>query len=107
VARAYLALFLRFFTVSMLATPLTLLTPIPLKIVGDVLVHKQALPGILSPLVPDAVNSSETRLIAFAAVFFVLVAFLRQTQDLARTLLDTYIGERLTLKIGRASCRDR
>src|SRR5438093_4111269 len=97
-ARSYWALILLFFIVSMLATPLTLLTPIPLKIVGDVLVHKQALPGILSPLVPDAVNSSETRLIAFAAVFFVLVAFLRQTQDLARTLLDTYIGERLTLR---------
>jgi len=97
-ARSYWALILLFFIVSMLATPLTLLAPIPLKIVADVLVQKQALPGFLSPLVPDAINSSETRLIAFAAVLFVLVAFLRQTQDLARTLLDTYIGERLTLK---------
>ena len=97
-ARSYWALILLFFIVSMLATPLTLLAPIPLKIVADVLVQKQALPGFLSPLVPDAINSSETRLIAFAAVLFVLVAFLRQTQDLARTLLDTYIGERLTLR---------
>jgi ATP-binding cassette subfamily B protein len=97
-ARSYWALILLFFIVSMLATPLTLLTPIPLKIVADVLVHKKAVPAFLSPLVPDAVNSSETRLIALAAALFVLVAFLRQTQDLARTLLDTYIGERLTLK---------
>jgi ATP-binding cassette subfamily B protein len=97
-ASSYWPLIVLFFIVSMLATPLVLLSQIPLKIVGDVLTHKQAVPGFLSPLVPHAVNSSETRLIAFAAVLFVLVAFLRQTQDLARTLLDTYIGERLTLK---------
>jgi len=97
-ARSYWALILLFFVVSMLATPLTLLVPIPLKIVADVLVHKEAVPAFLSPLVPDAFNSSETRLIALAALLFVLVAFLRQAQELARTLLYTYIGERLTLK---------
>jgi ATP-binding cassette, subfamily B, bacterial len=97
-ARSYWPLILLFFVVSMLATPLTLLVPIPLKIVADVLVHKEAIPAFLSPLVPDLFNSSETRLIAFAALLFVLVAFLSQTQELARTLLYTYIGERLTLK---------
>ena len=97
-ASSYWPLIVLFFIVSMLATPLTLLTPIPLKIVADVLVHKEAIPAFLSPLVPGAFNSSETRLIALAALLFVLVAFLRQTQELGRTLLYTYIGERLTLK---------
>src|SRR5437762_2616795 len=97
-ASSYWPLILLFFIVSMLATPLTLLVPIPLKIVADVLGHKEAVPGFLSPLVPDAFGSSETRLIALAALLFVFVAFLRQIQDLARALLYTYIGERLTLK---------
>src|SRR5438552_2640243 len=97
-ASSYWPLIVLFFIVSMLATPLTLLSPIPLKIVADALVHKEALPAFLSPLVPDAFESSETRLILLAALLFVFTALLRQTQDLARTLLYTYIGERLTLK---------
>jgi ATP-binding cassette subfamily B protein len=96
--RLYWLLILGFFLVSMLATPLTLLSPIPLKIVADVLVGKEALPSLFSPLVPDELESSETRLIALAAVLFVLVALLRQTQELARMLLYTFIGERLTLE---------
>jgi ATP-binding cassette subfamily B protein len=96
-ARGYWRLIFLFFLISMMATPLTLLTPIPLKIVADVLVGKEPLPGFLSQVVPDTLESSETRLIMFAAALFVLVAFLRQTQELARTLLYTYIGERLTL----------
>jgi ATP-binding cassette subfamily B protein len=97
-ARPYWPLIFVFFLVSMLATPLTLLSPIPLKIVADALVDRKAIPNILSPLVPDALESSETQLILFAAVLFVLVALFRQAQELARTLLYTYIGERLTLK---------
>jgi ATP-binding cassette, subfamily B, bacterial len=97
-ARAYWPLIFVFFLVSMLATPLTLLTPIPIAIVANALVGKEALPSLLSPLVPDGLESSETRLIALAAVMFVLVALLRQTQELVRMLLYTFIGERLTLE---------
>ncbi len=96
-ARPYWLLIFGFFLVSMLATPLTLLAPIPLAIVADALVGKEALPSFLSPVIPDSVESSETRLIALAAVLFVLIALLRQTQELARVLLYTFIGERLTL----------
>jgi ATP-binding cassette, subfamily B, bacterial len=97
-ARGYWLLILVFFLVSLLATPLTLLSPIPLAIVANALVGKEALPGLLSTIAPDALESSETRLIALAAVLFVLVALLRQTQELARMLLYTFIGERLTLR---------
>jgi ATP-binding cassette subfamily B protein len=97
-ARGYWPLILLFFLVSILATPLTLLAPVPLAIVADALVGDESLPGWLSPIVPDAVESSETRLIALAAILFVLVALLRQTQELIRMFLYTYIGERLVLK---------
>jgi ATP-binding cassette subfamily B protein len=97
-ARPYWPLISVFFLVSLLAMPLTLLTPIPLKIVADTLVDREAIPSILSPLVPDALASSDTRLITLAAVLFIVVALSRQAQELARTLLYTYIGERLTLK---------
>jgi len=83
-ASSYWPLIVLFFIVSMLATPLTLLTPIPLKIVADVLVHKEAIPAFLSPLVPGAFNSSETRLIALAALLFVLVAFRSTWRDAGR-----------------------
>ena len=96
-ARKYWLLILVFFVVSMLATPLTLLSPVPLAIVADVLVGDEALPGWLSPIVPDAIESSEAQLIALAAILFVSVALLRQTQELFRLFLYTYIGERLVL----------
>jgi ATP-binding cassette, subfamily B, bacterial len=96
-ARGYWPLILVFFVVSMLATPLMLLTPVPLVIVADALVGDKALPDWLSPIVPDAIESSETQLIALAAMMFVLVALLRQTQELVRMFLYTYIGERLVL----------
>ena len=96
-ARAYWPLIFVFFLVSMLAMPLTLLAPVPLAIVADALVGNEALPGLLSPLVPAKVESSETGLIALAAILFVLVTLLRQTQELSRMLLYTFIGERLTL----------
>jgi len=96
-ARAYWPLIFVFFLVSILAMPLTLLAPVPLAIVADALVGNEALPGLLSPLVPAKVESSETGLIALAAILFVLVTLLRQTQELSRMLLYTFIGERLTL----------
>src|SRR5207247_9187222 len=78
-ASSYWPLIVLFFIVSMLATPLTLLSPIPLKIVADALVHKEALPAFLSPLVPDAFESSSPRPILRAPLLPLLTAPLRPT----------------------------
>ena len=84
-----------FFLVSLLATPLALIGPLPLKIAADALVGEEAVPDFIDALVPSALKSSETRVLLLAAGLFVLIALLRQSQELARTLLYTFIGERL------------
>lgn len=87
------------FAVSLLATPLALLTPVPLKIVVDSVLGDHPIPGVLQPLVPAGAEGSDDSLLVFTAVMFVGVAVLTQLQDLASTVLRTYTGERLVLSV--------
>ena len=87
------------FAISLLATPLALLTPVPLKIAVDSVLGDQAVPGVLQPLIPAGAESSDQSLLVFTAVMFVGVAVLSQLQDLASTVLRTYTGERLVLSV--------
>lgn len=96
--RPYAPLVVLFFAISLLSTPLTLLGPISLKIAADTLTGERAVPSVLEPVVPSMFTTSESRLLLLAGVLFVLVALCRQLQELARTLLYTYIGERLVLR---------
>lgn len=98
-ARPYVPLIIAFFLISLLATPITLLGPMPLKIVADALVGNKAVPGVLAPITPDFAQTSTSRLILLAAVLLVLVTALKHAQDLARTLLNTFIGERLVFSL--------
>jgi ATP-binding cassette subfamily B protein len=84
---------------SLLATPLALLTPVPLKIAVDSVLGSHPLPGVIAPLVPDAVENSKGALLAFTACMFVGVAVLTQLQDLVSTFLQTYTGEQLLLSV--------
>jgi ATP-binding cassette subfamily B protein len=87
------------FGLSLLATPLALLAPVPLKIVVDSVLGPHPLPSVLSPLVPAAAERSPEALLIFAALLFLGVAVLAQVQDLLTTLLRTYTGERLVLGV--------
>jgi ATP-binding cassette subfamily B protein len=85
------------FVVSLLATPLTLLTPVPLMIAVDSVIGTHPVPGVLDALLPAAATSSQTALLAVLASMFVLIAVLTQVQITGTTVLQTYIGERLVL----------
>jgi ATP-binding cassette subfamily B protein len=85
------------FLLGALATPLALLTPLPLKVAVDSVIGGHPLPGFLAPLVPDAVEHSKDALLAFSALAFAAVALLTQLQSLSQTLLQTYTGEKLLL----------
>jgi ATP-binding cassette subfamily B protein len=85
------------FVISMLAAPLTLLTPVPLAIAVDSVIGSHPLPGFLDPLVPAAISDSKDGLLIFVAVMFCAVAVLTQLQDLGNTILKTYTGEQLLL----------
>ena len=79
------------FLLSLLASPLALLTPLPLKMAVDSVVgsHRQ-IPGPLAALLPAAVTRSHTAMFVVAAVLFVIIALLTQLQGLARSMADEY-----------------
>ena len=83
--------------VELLATPLLLLTPVPLKIAVDSVIGSDPLPGFLDSLVPDSLVGSSIALLTFVAILQVLVVLLGELQSLVSYVLQTRTGERLTL----------
>jgi ATP-binding cassette, subfamily B, bacterial len=84
------------FLLSLLATPLALLLPLPLKIAVDNVVGDKPLPGWLDALMPDSLQGTNGVLV-FAVLMLVAVELFSQLQSLGTQLLRTYTGERLTL----------
>ena len=82
---------------GLVATPLTLLTPIPLKIAVDNIYGSSPLPGLLSSLIPDWLARSKLGMLGFTAILQVLIISLIQLQSLGNQLLKTSVGEKLTL----------
>lgn len=81
---------------DLLATPLALLTPVPLAIAVDSVLGGKPLPGLLEAWLSARMLSSQAVLI-LAAVLLVAIALLGQLQSLGSSLLRTFTGERLTL----------
>ena len=82
--------------ISLLATPLALLLPIPLKIAVDSVAGSKPLPGYLAWL-PSFVTSSDLHLLLFIASLQVLIAVAVQLQALAVYVASTQESERMTL----------
>jgi ATP-binding cassette subfamily B protein len=80
---------------GLLAAPLTLLVPVPLKIAVDCVIGNAPLPAFLKPFVPAAFLHSRGSILAFAALLVVVTALLTQLQALLMTLLRTWTAERL------------
>jgi len=89
------------FALGLLASPLALLNPVPLKIVVDSVLGGHPLPAFLRPLLPEAAARSPAAILFFAIGLLVVVAVLGQLQGLATTLLRNYVGERLVLAFRR------
>ena len=85
------------FGLGLLASPVALLTPVPLKIAVDSVLGGHPLPAFLQPFFPESAAQSPTAILLFAIGLLVAVAALGQLQGLASTLLQAYIGERLVL----------
>lgn len=99
IARPYLGLILIIFIIGLLATPLTLLLPIPLKIVVDSVVNSDPLPDAIALFLPDAVTGSKPSLLLTAVILQVLVVLLVHAQQLLMYVLQTYTGQKLILKL--------
>ncbi len=85
------------FALSMIAAPVTLLTPLPLKVTVDSVLGVHALPGWLAWLLPPGLPRTDIRMIGVVAGLLIVIALVRQALDLSFAVLRTYTGEKLVL----------
>lgn len=91
--------------VDLLASPLFLLTPLPLKIAVDNVIGAAPLPRFIDLLLPDWAAATPLRLLGTVAVLQIVIVLLGQAQELATYFLKTYTGEALTLRLRSALFR--
>jgi ATP-binding cassette subfamily B protein len=96
-ARPYWLHIVGVFLLSLLSSPLALLTPVPLKVAVDSVLGSHPVPGVLDALLPAAATRSRTAILVVATGFVVALALLSQLQTLGSQLLSTSVGERLVL----------
>ena len=97
-ARAYWPHLVGLFLLSLLATPLALLVPLPLKIALDSGLGSRPLPHVIRPFVPAGFRLTPSSALFFAVALLIAVTILIQIQSLALSLLKTYTGEKLLLE---------
>ena len=83
------------FLLGLLAAPLALLTPVPLRIAVDCVIGHAPLPAFLRPFMPVASQGSRSSILLFAAALVVATALLTQLLNLVTTLLRAWTAERL------------
>ena len=104
-ARPYALSTMGVFLVDLLATPVALLSPVPLKIAVDSVVGDRPLPGVIDAVMPEWFEASPTRVLALACALVVIAVAVTQLQDLASYYLRTRVGERMTLNVRTALFR--
>jgi ATP-binding cassette subfamily B protein len=82
---------------DLLASPLGLLTPLPLKIAVDSALGARPLPVFLQKVLPVTLSGSRTAVSGIAVALLLLLAILSQLQNLASAWLRAYTGEKLVL----------
>src|SRR5437867_9675492 len=85
------------FGIGVLASPIALLNPVPLKIVVDSVLGPRPLPPAIRALLPEAIAGSRGAVLAAAVGLLLAVATLAQLQALANKFTQAYVGERLVL----------
>ncbi|MEY2449868.1 MAG: ATP-binding cassette, subfamily bacterial [Acidimicrobiaceae bacterium] len=79
------------------ATPLVLLTPLPVKLVVDNALGSKPVPGPLQPLFGGA-HASSGRILFVGSVLQVVVVVLYQFQQAATNAYRTFVGQSLTVR---------
>src|SRR5438132_4798754 len=95
--RAYWLHMLALFTLTLLASPIALLAPLPLKIAVDSLIGSHPLPRPLDRWLPPAVTGSPPALLLFVVGLLAAITLLGQAQQLAAALLGNYVKEKMIL----------
>src|SRR5438128_1098910 len=95
-ARPYWLHLAGLFGIGLLASPLALLDPVPLKIVFDSVLGSHPLPAYVRAVLPAAALGPANALLV-AIGLLLGVAALTQLQALANRFMQAYVGERLVL----------
>jgi ATP-binding cassette subfamily B protein len=82
---------------NLLAAPLTLLAPVPLKIAVDNVIGGRPLSAPLAALLPSGLAGNTYALLAVACLLLVLVVLLTGLQDAGTDVVSTLVGWRVTL----------
>ena len=96
-ARPYWAHVIGIFLLGLLASPVGLLAPLPLKIAIDSAIGTHPVPRFLSHVLPASATRSPTAILAIAIVLLLGVAALENLFALADSFLRTYTAEKLLL----------
>lgn len=95
-ARPYWLSLAGILAVNLLATPIALLSPLPLKIAIDSGIGSEAVPFYLRPF-QVGWHSETIEVLVLAAVFMILIAVAKQLQKLGAAVLRAYTKENLAL----------
>jgi ATP-binding cassette, subfamily B, bacterial len=85
------------FLLSLLATPIALLTPLPLKLAVDNVLGDDPLPGFIDAVLPANATSEQALLIVTVGLVLA-ITLVRQAHELSLSLLRTLTSERLLLR---------
>ncbi|HXV62286.1 MAG TPA: ABC transporter ATP-binding protein [Vicinamibacteria bacterium] len=98
-ARPYWPHIVAIFLLSLLATPLALLTPVPIQIAVDSAIGSEPLPAWLEGVLPLDLSRSPTGVLWLATGLLIGIALLNQLQAMAASVLSTYTAQKLVLRI--------
>jgi ATP-binding cassette, subfamily B, bacterial len=82
---------------SLISTPIALLTPLPLKIVVDSVLGDKPLPGFMQYVVPGFMTDSKGMILILTVVLVMIVALISQLRGISSLILETYTGEKLVM----------
>lgn len=97
-ARPYWPHLLALLVLSLLAMPLALLTPFPLRLVVDSVIGTKPLPPWLAAMLPTDFNPGSQSVLLVSIGLLVGISLLSHLQGFGKWLLQTYTGEKVALQ---------
>ena len=97
--RPYWLHLLGVFLLSMLASPLALLIPLPLKLIVDSAIGTNPLPWGLEAVLPSVTEDTSTGVLVLAATLMVGIGLLSHLHGMMTIMLGTYTAEKLVFDL--------
>ena len=85
------------FILSLLATPLAMLLPVPLMLTIDTVIGGKPPPAFVASILPESALSSASVLLGLIAVSVVVISVTSELRGTASQLLETVVGQRLLM----------